>query len=418
MSLVRFHAFDAALHNRQTEAFDTLVSDQGDNLDGFYGSSSYYQEDLAFSVMNTGFGRSPYEHNFGNGSGGVSTLCFGMHLKTSRGTGGTFDGNSDFFQARHRDIMLTVTKQFALAIRADGRIELWSGGTGSNFTGTLRAATDPGVVEQDVYHWFEFVVTSPAGIQIYRDGSLILDEAGAQTVKGGIAPTTYTLAGFVWENFGFPMFVADNFYLRNDAVLMGEKRNTTNYPTDDDTIADIEVSNLTPVLHPSLTVLFAGLPTYAGMILERKNFPYTGCAYHDEDNSSLRVAAGDTGRGVFRFLRWFPVGTIDALSVTIAFRGATGSAGHRIRPIIRGSVDSYGDWYDFDGSNRYTIKQWIFTVDPENSDPWDEEDFSNQFWTFGFEIEGGSNVAYVSQLTVERMHEAGTGATADYAIGR
>lgn len=416
MALVFMDGFDhQAFGENLTKYTYSGGINQGFDEDGEFSTELYYGPDLAKGLMNTGFGRVVYDYNFGRGAA-QSTILFGCHLRAGNTLSGTFNGNGDFFQLRyeHNVSPFTMYKQCALVLRDNGRIEVWRSGTVGNLTGTKVAETAAAVVTT-TFAWFEFLITSPTGVKIWKDGVLILDEPLINTYDGAAPATGFSRVGFVWENFGFAYFVRDNYYLKTDTTRLGEIRITTNYPSSHPSTADIASTSFTAGGSSGYVGYTNGtLPALAGRILERKNSPFNGVLFDDGDASYITTSA--TGSVQMRFERWYPIGgVIHGLAINIVAKQLVGGTG-RIRPYIYGNGVTIGSWQDVAFSSSYTTLQWIYALDPELGNAWREEDFNTGLWTFGFEAEVGLGDLRVTQFSIERAHSIGTGSGAEYSI--
>ena len=407
MSLDRFDGFDHFRHDQtyQKWVYESSIDQEGPTPPAPFADGLY--TDYAWSMMNTGFGRVAWSHDYGYG-GGVQRVVFGMHLRVGFSGLGSFSAHSDFFQLRYIGPGLSSpVKHLSFALKPDGAIEIVKG------AGTIVGTTAAGTVSSTVYHYFDFEVSTSQVIRIWKDGVKIFEDLATYPfITGTDILAQYSLVGYCWEYFGQSYFVTDNFYLFSGGgdQPLGEIRVSTQFVNR--TAPDLLVSNISRVVDPSIATHYTSLPFYGGMLLEQIAYPFSLQTMHDSDATYLTVAPGNTGQGRFQFARFQPVGTILALSVTMAVKG-TGT----LKPLLKkGSLSHTGSLKAVASPAGYVILQWIYLLDPTAGVSFNEQDFADGVWSFGFEAAASSSALRVTQLVVERIHLAGGGSTAEYSI--
>jgi hypothetical protein len=346
--------------------------------------------------MNTGFGRTKYEYAWPSNTG---TVIAGFHFKPTHGLGGAFAGDSEFFQWRTVPNSGGPQKQVTAAIRSDGRLEFWKGGT-SNFSGTLIHSTAAGVFTDSTWCHLELKVSSGQGVWAKKNGVYIVNEPTLPTTQGD---HFFTHAGYCWESFGFNGYTIDNYYLLDGASglsdFLGECRVTTQWPN-----ADIEYGDWVPNTPPPSPPYVYGSDRVS-RVFERYTYPFTVTNWPDGDTSYIELPAGHTSALYFRFNRFLPAGTVLGTQVAATLR-SLGVADMIFKGILRQDTDTnLSDQLYGPQDSTYWTK-----AAPVTSLTFDEQDFADGRWTFGMQPLTNPGGTRLTQLVVERLHLAGQGA--------
>lgn len=427
LGLVRFDGFDHLEHNHVGQKYTYNNGfDQGGSSDGRFASDSNWL-DKGFNIFNTAFGRTTWDHDFGQGTSSVTKIVFGMWLRNGDGTGGPFSGGSDFFQLRYVNGGGLFWKQLSFAMRSTNKIEIWRGGPAgsiesvtSNFSGTLVGQTADNVLTQD-YNFFEFEVTAPLGVRIRKNGALIFNDATVPTTHATAPAQAFNRVGKCWESLGNQFYDADAYYLFDATGIAGDAwigatRVTTWFTSANQSLADFDISDLVTLKPNSLGGVYTSLPPYSSRLFERFNYPVPGNHFDDGDSSYIEQDANTGAQALFRMARYFPVGGVLALSITPTLRSLSGTnaAQFWVEALNTGTNETG----PFSVGNAYKTKQVIFITDPETGLPWKEVDFVSGAWKFGIRLQSPTDApCRVSQLVVEVLHLASGGAGARYRVG-
>jgi hypothetical protein len=351
--------------------------------------------DFSIALMNTGFGRAAYYWELP----GTGTFYYAVDICTTRGTGGTFAGNSDFLSfAGYDSGSSTWKQQTRLAVRDNGRIQVWNG-TGNNFTGTLVAETDPDTLEQDVWKRLTVRFNTTTGLVLYVDGVEVLDLSGTLLTVAGSGVSAIGRVGPCWESFGFDAIQLDNAVLwdttgTNLFGLTGNLLVQANYV--DSTETPDTTGTWTPSTGTNLGALVDDRPPDS--------------AYPNGDTNYISASAD--AEAVFKFRRFYPPG--DIMGVVVAINGRSTLSTVNVQAIVKGLTNYlHPTPQSLAASASYTCLLFAYDVDPEDSEPWDTEDFISQRWRFGVYVDIASGAYRLTQLVVEVVHSLGS-ITADY----
>lgn len=351
--------------------------------------------DWAAFFMNTGFGR--FRGYLPVAITGETFFSF--DVATSRGTGGAFAGNSDFVSlAGYDGGTATWKEQIKLAVRANGRIQVWRS-TGLNFTGALLGETAAGALEQDVWKRLTLRFNITLGLRVYLNDALVLDLSAESLLVSGSGVSQIGRVGFCWESLGFEGFKFDN-------VVLWDTTGTVfnNFYENLHVVANY-VDNRQPASTTGAWTASTGTD-FAAMLDER---PGVSVTYHDSDTTYVQALA--TAQLVAKFRRFFPVGAIMGLAIDVVAKCA---ASVDVQAIVSGAaVNAHPTLQTLSGSD-YSIIQFVYDTDPEDFEQWQQNDFVNQRWQFGALLTDPGAAVRLTQLVVEIVHDRVNGATADY----
>lgn len=426
LGLVRFDGFDHLEHNHIGQKY--LYNngfDQGNSSDGKFASDTHWL-DKAFNIFNTAFGRTTWDHDFGAGVTSVTKIVCGMWLRNGDGLGGSFSGNSDFFQLRYADGSNMYWKQLAFAMRSTNKIEIWRGGPAgtvetvtSNFAGTLVGSTAANVLTQD-YNFFEFEITAPLGVRIRKNGTVIFNDATIPTTNATAPAQAFNRVGKCWESLGNQFYDADAYYLYDATGIvgnawLGETRVTTWFTSADAALADFLITDPATLKPNTLGGTYTSLPPYSSRLFERFNYPVPGNHWDDGDSSYIEQATNTGSEALFRMARYFPVGNVLAVSITPTLRSLSATNATYWLEALKTSSNEFGP---FSIGSSYRTPQLILLTDPESGLAWKEADFVSGAWKFGIRLQSPSDAATrVSQFVVEVLHLAAGGVGARNRVG-
>lgn len=404
MALLASDSFDAyrnhTADNLMNEQWISAASMQQLRITGRYDDDG---TDYAIALMNTGFGRATYYMPLTGASGSV---FFTFDACTTRGTGGAFAGDSDFVSIAGYDPgSATWKEQVKVAVRSDGKLQVWRS-TGTNFTGTLLAETDPDTLEQDIWKRVTVKFGLTTGIWVYVDEVEVVALPAQALVVPASGVMSMGRVGFCWESFGFEAIGLDNMVLYDSIsassslyALKGALHVKANYV--DSAEEPATVGTWTPNTGTTLATL----------VDERPN----DLNYPDRDITYMSASAD--AEAVFKFRRFFPTGDIMGVVVRL---GAKASAGMDITSIVRGVADYYHPTaVALTSSASYFFSQFPYNVDPEDLAQWDQDDFIAQRWRFGLQVNfppSPAGTLRITQLVVDVIHDRSNASTADYRI--
>ncbi len=407
MSLRFFCGADFFDYGRMDLFFRTSGSIQGSNQAGVFSADSRYV-DYSMNFLNSGFSRFTAEIPL------IDTqpegVTFGFYLKIDRAFG-SWDANLDVFQLRYQAADGDpITRHLAINISADRRLRFFKAGTVNN-TGDMIYQTDPGFIESG-FHWYEFQIknSGPDNLRVWVDGDTDPTiEATVSTVNGTTA-ATYSLAGFVFDQLGFNNITWDNFYLRDDASedRYGPVRVTLhsikNAPDGDLFIGGWGVGGSMELM-----------PTWGGRLRELIAYPAFFTRPPDDDNSYMFTNMNDQ-KAIFRFERYWPVGPIISLALSMVAKTASGSPAKIAGLVRRFSFDYLSGEFDVPGGDVYRGIQIQYEAPPSGGDSWVEQELVSGDFTFGFSgSKAPDNTLRVTQFVVQMLHLI-SGSGSEYRI--
>lgn len=352
--------------------------------------------DWAAGLMNTAFGRLTYYYQFA----ATGTIFFAADIKTTHGTGGTFNTDSDFISCAGYDSTSSTWKeQLKVTVRADGALEIWRS-TGWNLTGTLLGSTPAGTLVQDEWVRLTLKFGTSSGIWLYVDGVEVLDLNAESTTVAGSGVSGISRIGPCWQHFGNNAMVFDNLagWDTTGSILNGLAGDLivqANY-VDATVAADVTAGAFTANTGSNLAAMLDEAPP--------------AVSYHDRDTTYISASAD--AALVCKFSRFFPAGDIMGVALNI---GTKASGPVDVGAIVRGLSDyDHPTAQSLVSSSNYRFVQFVYDVDPEDGAQWQPNDFVNQRWQFGARLNFGTGSARITQMVVETVQTI-LGMTADYS---
>ena len=345
-----------------------------------------YLSDFAGGSMNNAFGEAWADVAISASYGYAS-----MDLKLAHGSGGTFLADGDFLVLS--GLVLSVpTKQTRVAVRTDGRIEVWRG-TGNQFTGTLVAASAAAMLVQSEFRRVEVCWGQITGIWVRVNGVTVISEPSASVLAG--APGI-TRVGQYWSQFGFNAVLWDNYFVWSDSTAeqwLGNIQVATFWPA-----SDVSLGGFAP---NSGTNLFSRL-------YERNNYPTLSNEY--PDGSTSYAATNATDACLLQMQTFRSYGTILAVAVNIEARCVSGCT-HQGYANKNAVGNFYPTAQSLSGSD-YKIHQFLFPKDPDTLATWDAADLISGIWTFGAAVTSPASEYRLSQVVIEvaYLRESSVGA--------
>jgi len=310
-----------------------------------------------------------------------------MDLKLAHGTGGTFLTDGDFLVLSGL-ILSTYTKQTRVAVRTDGRIEVWRG-TGAQFTGTLLASSAAGILVQSEFRRVEVCWGQITGIWVRVNGVTVISEPAASLLAGAAG---ISRVGQYWAQFGFNAILWDNYFVWTDTVAeawLGDIQVATFWPFNG-APADQEAGSFVPD---------SGSNMYS-RLYERQDFPSVGNEFPNGNTNYISTTVSDECYLRMQNLRSY--GTVLALAVNLEAYCLSGCSHQGVAHKDAGS-SYYATAQSLSGSD-YKIHQFLFSTNPDTGLPWDPAELVLNGWYFGAKVTSPLSAYRLSQIALEIVY--------------